>query len=466
MVETWTTYRELLLPAAMDSPLCSRGRALESALREAIRTGRLRPGTRLPSSRDLATQLGVARGTVTSSYGQLVAEGYLVSRHGSGTVIAETVCAGTQPPGPPPVPTRWQFDLRPGLPALGAFPRAEWIAATKAGLASLPDEALGYPDYAGLPELREELAGYLGRVRAIVAEPEDLIITHGVAEGFGLLAGVLRAAGHQRIAVENPSHAGQAELFTAHGLRPVPITVDDDGIRVDELARSGCRAVLVTSAHQFPLGVVLHPDRRRALLAWARDNDGLVIEDDYDAEHRYDRHAMGAMQALDPTHVAYQGSVSKVLAPALRIGWLVAPPALRDTVVEAKHFNDLGCSPLPQAALGHLLRTGGYERHLRRTRALYKRRRDALLTAVAERLPNWHPVGVAAGLHVVLRLPDGTDDQSLQRALAANGVNALALSGYVVAGAAAPFPGLVVGYALLSPDRLRSAVEVMAAVCS
>ncbi|MFI9387805.1 PLP-dependent aminotransferase family protein [Kutzneria sp. NPDC052558] len=463
---TTPSTRELLLPAVSAEPARCRGRALETALREAIRTGRLRPGTRLPSSRDLAGQLGVARGTVTAGYAQLIAEGYLVARHGSGTLVADAECGSPPPSATPDRPVRWRYDLRPGIPALSAFPRAEWVAATKAGLAALPDEALGYPDFAGLAELRAELAGYLGRVRAVAADAEDVVITHGVAEGMGLVARVLRAAGHTSIAVECPSHPGQSALFAAYGLRPVPIAVDDHGIRVDDLTASGCRAVHVTSAHQFPLGVVLHPQRRRALVAWARQCDGLILEDDYDAEHRYDRHAMGALQALDPTRVAYFGSVSKVLSPALRIGWLITPPVLRPSIVDAKHYNDMGGSPLPQAALTHMLRTGGYERHLRRTRTLYRRRRDALLAAVADRLPSWQAVGVAAGLHVVLRLPDGVDDAALQRALAASGVNAMALSGYVPSGRIAPYPGLVVGYASLGPDRLRSAVDVIASVVS
>jgi len=461
---TTASTRELLLPAVSAEPARTRGRALESALREAIRTGRLRPGTRLPSSRDLAGQLGLARGTVTAGYTQLIAEGYLVARHGSGTTVADTVCGTAPAAAEPSQPVRWRYDLRPGIPALGAFPRAEWVAATRAGLAELPDDALGYPDYAGLPALRAELAGYLGRVRAVAAGPDDVVVTHGVAEGMGLIARVLRAAGHTSIALESPGHLGQAELFAAHGLRPVPIPVDHLGIQVDELAATDCRVVQVTSAHQFPLGVVLCPNRRRALIAWARERDGLILEDDYDAEHRYDRHAMGAVQALDPAHVAYLGSVSKVLSPALRIGWLIPPPGLRPAVIDAKHYNDLGGSPIPQAALTHLLQTGGYERHLRRTVALYRRRRDALLAAVAERLPSWQAVGVAAGLHVVLRLPDGTDDLALQRALAASGVNAFALSGYVPSGRIAPYPGLVVGYASLGPDRLRSAVDVVAEV--
>ena len=453
MPSTWSTSRELLLPHG------ARGRALEASLRTAIRTGTLAAGTRLPSSRDLAGQLGVARGTVTAAYAQLIAEGYLTAKRGSGTTVAQV--EGAEPPEPPVQKShRWRYDLRPGLPALSAFPRAEWQTATRAGLASLSDDQLGYPDPQGLPALRTELAAYLGRVRSLRAA--DVVVTHGVAEGQALLAFLLRADGHTTIAVESPTHPGSAEVFAAHGLRPVPIPVDADGISVEHLARTDCRAVLVTAAHQFPLGVVLGPHRRRALIAWARERDGLVLEDDYDAEHRYDRPAVGPVHTLDRDHVAYLGSVSKVLAPAVRLGWLIAPPALHGRVVDRKRLSDLGCSPLPQAAFAHLLRTGGYDRHLRRSRQLYRRRRDALLDAVAALLPDWRPHGVAAGLHLVLRLPDGADDAALERALARRGVHAPALSGYVLADA--PFPGLVVGYAATSPDRLRAAVREIAAV--
>ncbi|MCT2587525.1 MocR-like pyridoxine biosynthesis transcription factor PdxR [Actinophytocola gossypii] len=449
MTTDWATLRELLLPAAG-----ARGRRVESALRTAIRDGQLAAGVRLPSSRDLAAQLGVARGTVTAAYGQLVAEGYLVSRRGSGTRVAGAIGRAAPAAEPAPAPTRWRYDLRPGLPALSAFPRAEWIAATRAGLAALPDEALGYPDPAGLPELRAELAGYLGRVRAVTATADDVLVTHGAAEGLSMLV----AAVGGRVAVEEPGHPGQLEMLRANGVTPVPVPVDEHGIVVDAIA--GCRAVVVTAAHQFPLGVALHPDRRHALLFWARANDGLIIEDDYDAEHRYDRPALRAMQAMEPTRVAYLGTASKTLAPALRLGWLVLPPGLRAELIHRKRTTDLGCSPLPQAAFARMLATGGYDRHLRRTRALYRARRDALLTAVAEHLPAWRPVGVAAGLHVVLRLPDGTDDAEVRRRVAERGVHVVALSEY---SADPPYPGLVVGYAATSPDRLRAAVAEIAA---
>jgi GntR family transcriptional regulator/MocR family aminotransferase len=464
MSDNWSTLRELLLPGA-------RGRVVESALRDAIRTGRLAAGTRLPSSRDLATQLGVARGTVTLAYTQLIAEGYLVARRGSGTVVSDDVSDGVSEdvssatrsaePADEPAGT-WRHDLRPGLPALSAFPRAAWVAATRAGLAALTDIELGYPDPAGLPALRTELAAYLGRVRGVSARASDLVITHGAAEGMALLAQVLHQTGHRRIGQENPRHPGQAELLAAHGLDPVPIPVDEDGIVVAALADTDCRVVMTTTAHQFPLGVALHPRRRHELLAWARRVDGLIVEDDYDAEHRYDRTPVSALQALDPARVAYQGSVSKTLAPALRIGWLVTPPHLRAALADRKRLHDLGCSPITQSAMAHLLRTGGYDRHLRHTRQLYRQRRDALLSALAEQLPAWQPVGVAAGLHVVVRLPKGTDDTAVSQTLATHGINALALSGYHHPDTTPAYPGLVIGYALLAPDRLRAAVAELA----
>ncbi|WP_026316349.1 PLP-dependent aminotransferase family protein [Actinokineospora enzanensis] len=456
-----STLRELLIPDLAEAGHGKRGRALEAAVRAAIRDGRLPHGTRLPSTRDLAGQLGLSRGTVSAAYAQLVAEGYLRAKHGSGTTVAATPAAATVAvPAPVENRPRWRYDLRPGVPALSAFPRAEWHTATKAGMAELTDDDLGYPDPAGLPALRTELAAYLGRVRAV--EAADVVITHGVAESQSLIARVLKADGHRSIAVEDPTHPGSAEALAAHGLKPVPVPVDEHGMRVDLLPNTGCRAVLVTSAHQFPLGVVLSPQRRRALVAWARERDGYVLEDDYDAEHRYDRPAVGTTQVLDRDRVIYLGSVSKVLAPAIRLGWMVVPATLRERVVDHKRLSDLGCSPLPQAALAHLLRSGGYDRHLRRSRQLYRRRRDALLAAVANELPGWRPHGVAAGLHLVLRLPEGTDDGALQDELARRGINAPALSRYALS--ASPFPGLVVGYAALSVDRLRAAVGEIAAV--
>ncbi|SDP50121.1 PLP-dependent aminotransferase family protein [Lentzea jiangxiensis] len=447
MTANWTTLRELLLPGHQ------RRRGVEVELRRAIRDGRLAPGTRLPSSRDLAAQLEVARGTVTSAYTQLVAEGYLTTRRGSGTTVASLGPAGAC--GVPEPPKRWRYNLRPGLPALGAFPRAEWVAAHRAALADLPDDDLAYPDPAGFVGLRKEIVDYLARVRAVVTK--DAVITNGAADGLQLTARMLDGS----IAIEEPSHIGGEDLLRSHSVKTVPIPVDDKGLRVDLLSKTDCRAVLVTAAHQFPLGVVLHPERRRALVEWARERDALIIEDDYDAEHRYDRPALSALQALAPEHVVYQGTTSKVLAPALRLGWLVVPERLREDIVNRKRYNDMGTATIPQAAFAHLLRTGGYDRHLRRTRALYRKRRDALLEAVAEHLPAWQPIGVAAGLHVVLRMPDGTDDLALKSRLEERGVHVWALAQYT---RTPMWPGLVLGYASLTPDRLREAVREIAAV--
>ncbi|GAA3999322.1 PLP-dependent aminotransferase family protein [Allokutzneria multivorans] len=456
MAQNWTTLRELLLPALDGS-----ARATERALRAAVRSGGLRAGTRLPSSRDLATQLGVSRGTVTAAYEQLIAEGYLISKRGSGTRVANAVNTAVTPQDAPAAPIRqWRYDLRSGLPALGMFPRAAWLAAARSSLAELPDAALGYPDPAGLAELREELVGYLGRVRSVVATPNDVLITHGASEGMALLANVLHRNGHTSIAVEHPSHEGQANLLRSHGLNPVPIAVDEHGLRVADLEATDCRVALVTSAHQFPLGVALSPERRHALLAWARARDGVVIEDDYDAEHRYDRPAVGAMQAMDPARVVYLGSVSKTLAPALRLGWLVAPSPITQALVTRKLMHDLGCGPLPQATFARFLREGGYDRHLRRTRLVYRERRDALLSAIRAHFPSWEVVGIAAGLHLVVRLPERMDDDEAQDRLAARGIHALALSKHSW-GLPSPYPGLVLGYAALSPDRLRAAVAEM-----
>ncbi len=449
MAENWTTLRELLLPEAP-----KRGRAIESALRDAIRDGRLQPEARLPSSRDLAGQLGVARGTITAAYAQLVAEGYLLARHGSGTTVA-AIDPGGRDAGPSAAQPAWRIDLRTGIPALSAFPRAEWVAATRSALASLTDEELSYPDPAGFLGLRTELASYLGRVRAVDATPDQIIVTYGAADILRLTLEHLRMTGHTSVAVEDPCHPGEREMIASQGLEAVPVPVDDHGLRVSDLANTHSRAVFVTAAHQFPLGVVLHPERRRALLEWARSVDGLIIEDDYDAEHRYDRPALGALQALDPHRVIYQGSVSKVLSPALRLGWGVVPDRVYSAMVARKRLADMGCATLPQATLAWMLRSGGYDRHLRRSRSLYRKRRDALLEALAHKLPDWKPIGIAAGLHVVVRLPHGIDDRPLVQALAARGVNVAALTGYATKGT---FPGLVVGYATLTPDRLRAAV--------
>ncbi|HKH24098.1 MAG TPA: PLP-dependent aminotransferase family protein [Acidimicrobiales bacterium] len=435
----------------------ARGRqaeALADQLRRAVRTGTLPIGTRLPASRSLAADLGVSRGVVVRAYDQLVAEGYLAGRRGSGTIVA-----GGTDPGPPAPLRPVTRSSNPGLPSGGTFPRVEWARCAARALATLTDAELGYGDPAGLPHLREELARYLGRVRAVLAPPERVVVVNGFAQASRLVAEVLRGGGTTRIAVEDPGSIGLRDQFTASGLTCVAVPVDGEGMQVDALAASGVRAVVVTPAHQFPTGAVTSPPRRHALLEWARSCGGLVVEDDYDAEFRYDRSPIGALQGLGPDVVLYGGSVSKTLAPGVRLGWLVVPEHLVATYRDAKYTADLARGVLDQATFAELLASGEMDRHIRRMAVEYRRRRDHLVAAVTASLPGWEVTGAAAGLHLVLH-PPGGDDEALARQAQACGLDARALSRYSLG--SPRWPGLVVGYGHQPPARLTAAIEALA----
>ena len=435
----------------------ARGRqaeALADQLRRAVRTGTLPIGTRLPASRSLAADLGVSRGVVVRAYDQLVAEGYLAGRRGSGTIVA-----GGTDPGPPAPLRPVTRSSNPGLPSGGTFPRVEWARCAARALATLTDAELGYGDPAGLPHLREELARYLGRVRAVLAPPERVVVVNGFAQASRLVAEVLRGGGTTRIAVEDPGSIGLRDQFTASGLTCVAVPVDGEGMQVDALAASGVRAVVVTPAHQFPTGAVTSPPRRHALLEWARSCGGLVVEDDYDAEFRYDRSPIGALQGLGPDVVLYGGSVSKTLAPGVRLGWLVVPEHLVATYRDAKYTADLARGVLDQATFAELLASGEMDRHIRRMAVEYRRRRDHLVAAVTASLPGWEVTGAAAGLHLVLH-PPGGDDEALARQAQACGLDARALSRSSLG--SPRWPGLVVGYGHQPPARLTAAIEALA----
>ncbi|WP_454041362.1 MocR-like pyridoxine biosynthesis transcription factor PdxR [Cellulosimicrobium sp. Marseille-Q8652] len=409
------------------------GRWIEDGLRAAVDDGRLAAGVLLPSSRDAATALGVARGTVTTALDLLVGDGLLVSRPRAGTAVAAlrpSTASATGGGSPPAVPRPARLPSV-GTPDPALFPRAAWARAVRSATAGLPDSDLGYPDPQGLPALREALASHLRQARGARARAHDVVVVSGVAQGLTLLAGLLAAgaggaAASARVAVEDPSSPGAVDLLLAAGLGVDPVPVDDDGLRADLLPDAS--AVLVTPAHQFPLGVVLAPDRRRELLAWARAGDRYVLEDDYDAELRYDRRPVAALQAMDPDRVVLLGSVSKMLSPALRLGWVLAPPQLVGPLVEAKTRADLGCSVPEQAALADLLVGGAYGRHLRRVRSIYRRRRAVLLDALAAQAPGLRVRGVDAGLHVVVELGSREAEAQAVRVLAGAGVPALALS--------------------------------------
>jgi GntR family transcriptional regulator/MocR family aminotransferase len=346
------------------------------------------------------------------------------------------------------------------VPDLSAFPRAAWLRAERTVLASASAADLGYGDPRGSERLRTELTGWLARSRGIRAQPDAILIVAGVAQAMALLAQQLRAAGISRIAVEDPGSRGARDELAHWGLQPVPVPVDEHGLDVAALARSGAPAVLLTPAHQFPTGVVLAAPRRRALLDWAAAG-GLVIEDDYDAEYRYDRAPVPAVQASGPDRIAYTGSTSKSLAPGMRLGWLISPPRMYTDLVVAKHASDLGSPALPQLVLAQLIASGELDRHVRQVRTRQRGRRDALLAALREQLPGVRVQGVPAGLHLLITFPglDGhPDDTELGRRLQQDGVLVHPLSWHRVNQDSGP-PGLVLGYAAHAPDQLREAAR-------
>jgi GntR family transcriptional regulator / MocR family aminotransferase len=452
-----TSSRELLVTVRRGAgPLHGQ---VEEQLRDGVRSGRLAAGDRLPSSRALAAELGISRGVVVEAYGQLAAEGYLaIDRGAAPRVAAGAAVAAERPAEPPPALPR--FDLRPGTPDLALFPRAAWAAAQRRALREVADADLGYPSPGGHPRLRAALAAYLGRVRGVQAAPERIVVCGGVAEAVALVGRVLRAGGARRIAVEDPSHPGTRELIGHSGVEMVPIAVDEGGIDVDAVAAAGADAVLVTPAHQSATGVVLEPERRATLAAWARATGALVIEDDYDAEYRYDRHPVGALQGVAPDHVVHVHSVSKTLAPALRLGWAAVPARLVGAVVEEKRLSDLGSPVLEQLTLAAFLERGELDRHLRRTRLVYRRRRDLLLRA----LSGLEVEGVAAGLHVLARLPDGVTEAEAVRAAAARGVAVDPLGPHVAGRPRAP--SLLLGYTRLPEAALGEAGRRLRAALS
>lgn len=432
---------------------------LEQALRRQIRSGALRAGATLPSSRLLAADLEVSRRLVVEAYAQLAAEGYLTTEQRSTTRVAEIGAdrsTGHRRTVLPPPP---HHDLRPGVPALGEFPRADWLRAFTATIRSAPDHALDYPDPKGASVLRRSVADYLRRVRAVDAEPERVLVCAGFTQALSLLVGVLD---HPMVALEDPGLVGRDRIIAAAGGSHLPIGVDRDGLQVERLADSNTAAVITTPTHQFPLGVALAADRRARLLDWAREGR-LIIEDDYDAEFRYDRKPVGALQGLAPEHVAYIGTTSKTLAPALRLGWLVAPAALVKPLAELRWSRDAGGPTLDHLTLAELIDSGAYERHLRRTRRRYRERRDRLVTAIRRHLPAAQVTGMAAGLHLVAHIPGTHDTTRIVRAAASRGLAIVALDRYQL-NRNDPTRGtrLVLGYGNITGDAIDTAVQHLA----
>jgi GntR family transcriptional regulator/MocR family aminotransferase len=439
-------------------------RQVESGIRDRIRCGQLAGGTVLPSTRGLAEDLGVSRGVVVEAYQQLVAEGYLVSRSGGYTQVAraaETDVAPDAVQRPAAAPPR--IDFRYGRPDVSQFPRAAWLRSTRRVLAEIPNDRLVYLEGGGAPELREALSGYLNRVRGTAARPENVVIVNGFGQGIRLVAQVLAQMGVRRLAVEDPSSDDDIRVTAPRlGIEVVGVPVDADGISIPALERSGADAVLVTAAHQFPTGAVLSPAVRKSLVDWAAHGDRLIVEDDYDAEFRYDREPIGAMQGLAPDHVVYAGTASKTLAPGLRLGWLVVPNRLVAEVGDAKILDDRGSPVLDQLVFADFVARGEFDRHLRRMRPRYRRRRDVLLGALRERLPDVEPTGISAGMHVTTWLPADLDeagiiDAAAQRSLGVYGVRPYRMS-------RTGRPGLVFGYGGLSERAIAEGIDILADV--
>ena len=477
MKRSWSTFG-VDLHLELEGP--GRRRALERALREAVADGRLAPGTRLPSSRTLAADVGVARNTVVDAYGQLTAEGWLLARPGSGTTVAERPVALAREPGnsapaagtpapnpahtpahtPPPTPAAWPYDLRPGGPDLSSFPRSAWLAASRRAWSAAPDSVLGYGDPRGSAVLREALAGYLGRARGVRTDPARIVVCAGFTQAFGVLCGALRERGATTVAVECYGLPELRAIAARAGLGAVTVPVDEEGADLAPADGAGpageADAAVLTPAHQFPLGTVLSPGRRHAAVAWARAHGAVLVEDDYDGEFRYDREPLGALQALDPEHVVYAGTASKTLAPGIRLAWLALPPALVEPVAHAKLLADRH-TPVPdQLTLAELIRSGAYDRHVRRRRLAYRRRRDRLMGALAPGTVQ----GVSAGLHALIGLPPGATEADIVAAAAARGLALEGLDAYRAGGGARP-PALVVGYATPADHAYRAALTLL-----
>lgn len=435
---------------------------LEDQFRQAIRAGRLTSGEQVPSSRALASMLGLSRGLVQEAYAQLQAEGYLVTRSGSATRVARAAAgAGPAARTPPPRAPSLAADFRSGVPDLRSVPREDWAWAMREACRTAPDAAFDYGDPQGSPRLREVLAAYLRRVRAVDTHAGQIVVCSGMRQGLGLVLYVLAAAGATRVAFEDPGDvAGIPAAASLAGLQAIPVPVDDLGIDVAALDAAGAGAVVLTPAHQWPTGVVLAPERRLALLDWAARRDAVIIEDDYDAEFRYDRDPVGSMQGLAPDRVVSLGTVSKSVAPALRLGWIASPPALTAGLARAKELTDRGSPGLDQLALAALIEAGRYDRHLRRMRAEYRARRDVLVQALASHAPGVRLTGLAAGFHAVAHLPSGTSEQAVIHAASSRSVGLYGMSSHRADHSPDP-PGLILGFGNTTQRAIRTGIAVL-----
>jgi GntR family transcriptional regulator / MocR family aminotransferase len=434
-------------------------RQIEASIRESIRAGRLRLGASLPPSRTVAAALRVSRGVVVEAYQQLVAEGYLTSRAGGYTQVA--VESGAVSAAAAVSSPDFRIDFGYGRTDVSAFPRTAWLRSARTVLTTTPNDRFAYLDGRGVPELHDALTDYLNRVRGTAARPENVVVCNGYGQGVGLLIQVLAARGARRLAVEDPSSNDDAHVVArGAGLDVVGIPVGPDGVLVEDLETADADAIVLTPSHQWPTGGVLSAEARAGVIRWARERRAVVIEDDYDAEYRYDRAAVGAMQGLAPDHVVYCGTASKTLAPGLRLGWMLVPPHMVDAVAQAKILADRGSPVIDQLTFADFLNRGEFDRHLRRMRPVYRQRRDALLAALGARLPDLVPAGVAAGQHVVAWLPPDLDEAAVVAAAARRRLGIQGVAQYRLTSRGPG--GLIFGYAILTERAIAEGVALLA----
>ena len=439
------------------------GAQLERELRDAIRSGRLGAGRAAPV---LARAGARARclprpgpGVLRAAAGRGLPERDAPARRRA----SPRWLATPAPPAPRGAPAsgRLRIDFQAGRPDLTTFPRQDWLWALREVSRTAPADALGYGDPRGSAELREVLAAYLRRVRGAVVDPERIVICTGFAQGVTLVLRALAADGVRAVAVEDPGDVDQQSVARRASLDAVAVPVDDQGVVVEALAATSARAALLTPAHQSPTGGVLGPARRQELVDWATERRATIIEDDYDAEFRYDRDPVGALQGLAPEHVAMLGTVSKSLAPAVRLGWVVCPAHLLEPIAREKELTDRGSPALDQLALAALMRSGRYDRHLRRMRRVYAAKRQALIDALARHAPGVELRGLAAGFHAVARLPAAVDVDAVVEQAAERSVGLYPMSAYRTRRADDHPPELVLGFGNLSEAAIERGIAAI-----
>lgn len=449
MASYWKLDRNLRQPLSQQ---------LQGQLRQAIRDKALSQGQLLPSTRRLAEDLLVSRPVVVEAYAQLAAEGYLFLQQGRRARVSSVAAAVEIPTCGARRRRETPEEFKSTLPELTSFPRDTWLRAMKRGLRSMATADFGYSNPLGVARLREALADYVSRTRGAHIAPADLVITSGFAEARSLFCELLRATGRSTLALEDPGYSDR-RFVAASGLTAVSVPVDQDGLDVKRLEASGAHGVIVTPSHQFPTGTILSATRRADLVEWLRGGDRLALEDDYDSEFRYDKAGIAPIQNVARERIFYAGTVSKTLAPALRLGWLAVPSPFRDDIVDCLLSRSEGVSRLDQFALATMIESGEYEHHVRRMRRVYGRRREYLIRRLGEVVPSVVVLGAAAGLHVVISLPPGVEPNAACAALRTVSIAAEPLSHYTFE--TGILSCVVVGFGQASLSGLDAAVAAL-----